>query len=46
MVDMFDLDSITLEDALRFYHNGKRLTLNDGIVVDIIMEEEIESRND
>ncbi len=38
MIDMFDLDSITLEDALRFYNNGKRLTLNDGVVVDIVEE--------
>lgn len=39
MFDIFDLDSITLEDALRFYNNGKRLVLNDGFVVDIVEEE-------
>lgn len=39
MIDMFDLDSITLEDALRFYNNGKRLVLNDGMVIDIVEEE-------
>lgn len=39
MVNMFDFDSITLEDALRFYNNGKRLVLNDGMVIDIVEEE-------
>lgn len=38
MVDMFDLNSVTLEDALRFYNNGKRLVLNDGMVIDIVEE--------
>ena len=39
MIDMFDLDSIKLEDDLIFYNNGKRLVLNDGMVIDIVEEE-------
>ena len=36
---VIDLDSITKEDCERFYANGKRLIINDGIVVDIVEED-------
>ena len=36
---VIDLNSITKEDCERFYENGKRLIVNDGIVVDIVEED-------
>lgn len=38
--DIFDLDEVTLDDALRFYANGKTLMLNDGKIVDIVEEKD------
>ena len=37
--NVIDYDNVTLEDCERFYANGKRLIINDGRVIDIVVED-------
>lgn len=37
--NIIDLDNITLEDCERFMENHKRITINDGRIIEIVEEE-------